>query len=166
VTMFTDGARQRRLRLAFEARRVAIWLGPILSAFVRRMVRQSLFEACRERTGRRFGDDVYGRSATAAIGGLRFKPGARRFGRGRFLPPLSDGWPASPSLIQGSRPQGGDSVMTFKGAAWKRKIRLALFANPSPCDGVSDSYSVCFIPDPFLTADGVVIARQSRGGGI
>jgi hypothetical protein len=45
VTMFTDAARQLRLRLAFEGRRATIWPWPIPSPFVRRMARQSLFEA-------------------------------------------------------------------------------------------------------------------------
>src|ERR1700719_2207805 len=60
VMMFADAAWRRRLRLAFERRRAAIWPGPIPSPFVRRMVRQSPFEAYGARAGRRFGDDIYG----------------------------------------------------------------------------------------------------------
>src|ERR1700689_5539076 len=97
------------LPLKGGARRFA--QSPIPSPFVRRMVRQSPFEACGARAGRRFGDDVYG--------------------------------------LHG-----------------KRKIRLALFANLSPCGGVSDSYLVCFSPDPFRAGEGAVFARQSGGGAI
>ena len=111
VMVFADAAWKPRLRLAFEGRRAAIWRGPIPSPFVRRMVRQSPFEAC-------------------------------------------------------GREQPGDFVMMFTGSAGKRKIRLALFANLSPCGGVSDSYLVCFSPDPFRAAGGIVFARQSGGGGI
>src|ERR1700733_10993911 len=60
VMMFADAAWSRRLRLAFEGRRAAIWPWPIPSPFVRRMVRQSPFEACGARAVRRLGDDVYG----------------------------------------------------------------------------------------------------------
>jgi hypothetical protein len=60
VMMFADAAWKPRLGLAFEGRRAAIWLWLIPSPFVRRMVRQSPFEACGARAGRRFGDDIYG----------------------------------------------------------------------------------------------------------
>jgi len=95
----------------------------------------------------------------------------RRAARGdshnrRFLHRLSDGWSASLHLRHAGREQADDLVVMFTGAAWKRKIRLALFANLSPCGGVSDSYLVCFSPDPFRAGGGIVFARQSRGGAI
>jgi hypothetical protein len=31
---------------------------------------------------------------------------------------------------------------------------------------VSDSYLVCFSPDPFRAGEGAMFARQSRGGAI
>ena len=98
--------------LAFEARRAAIWLWPIPSPFVRRMVRQCLH------------------------------------------------------LRHAGREQADDLGMIFTGSTGKRKIRLALFANLSPCGGVSDSYLVCFSPNPFWAGGGIVFARQSRGGAI
>jgi hypothetical protein len=92
--------------------------------------------------------------------------GAWRFGEGRFLHRLSDGWSAGLHLRHAGREQGDDLVMMFTGPAGKRKIRLALFANLSPCGGVSDSYLVCCSPDPFRAGGGIVFARQSRSGAI
>ena len=60
VMMFADAAWRPRLGLAFEARRAAIWLWPIPSPFVRRMVRQCLHlrHAGREQADDL--DDIYG----------------------------------------------------------------------------------------------------------
>ena len=66
----------------------------------------------------------------------------------------------------GQAQQADDLVMMFTGSMGKRKIRLALFANLSPFGGVSDSYLVCFSPDPFRTGGGILFARQPRGGAI
>ena len=56
-------------------------------------------------------------------------------------------------------------LMMFTGSTGKRKIRLALFANLSPCGGVSDSYLVCFSPDPFRAAGGISLRARAEGQG-
>src|SRR5271163_1517549 len=81
----------------------------------------------------------------------------------RFLPSLSDGWSASLHSRHAGREQADDLVMMFTGSMGKRKIGLALFANLSPCGGVSDSYLVCFSPDPPDRRYAVGPARQGAG---
>ena len=53
---------------------------------------------------------------------LALQGGARRFGQGRFLHRLSDGWSASLHLRHAGREQGDDLMMMFTGPAGKRKI--------------------------------------------
>src|ERR1700677_4182721 len=98
--------------------------------------------------------------------GLPLKSGARRFLQSPIPSPFVRRMVRQCRFEACRRGQADDLVMMFTGSVGKRKIRLALFANLSPCGGVSDSYLVCFSPDPFPAGDGIVVARQPRGGAI
>src|ERR1700721_4794793 len=98
--------------------------------------------------------------------GLPLKRGARRFAQSPIPSPFVRRMVRQSPFEACGREQPDDLVMMFTGSTGKRKIRLALFANLSPCGRVSDSYLVCFSPDPFRAGGGIVFARQSRGGAI